>query len=68
MEASTREVDERRRVAIHVGRHQVSPVFPWATAATLALIRHGRLPGWVPIEQWTGLWGERHFAVLRACP
>ncbi|MFF4498651.1 class I SAM-dependent methyltransferase [Streptomyces sp. NPDC001546] len=68
VETSAREVDERRRVAIHVGRHQVSPVFPWATVGTLALVRHGRLSGWAPVEQWTSVSGERHFAVLRACP
>ncbi|MFD5892285.1 class I SAM-dependent methyltransferase [Streptomyces sp. NPDC060334] len=68
VETSAREVDERRRVAIHVGRRPVSPVFPWATVGTRALVRHGRLSGWAPVEQWTSLLGERHFAVLRACP
>ncbi|MFI5867980.1 class I SAM-dependent methyltransferase [Streptomyces sp. NPDC051546] len=67
VEASPLDVDERRRVRIHVGRHSVSPVFAWATVGTRALIRHGRLSGWSPFEQWTSLSGERHFVALRAC-
>ncbi|MFF3430343.1 class I SAM-dependent methyltransferase [Streptomyces sp. NPDC002602] len=67
VETSAREVDERRRVTIHVGRRPVSPVFPWATVGTRALVRHGRHSGWAPVEQWASLSGERHFAVLRAC-
>ncbi|MFF4321265.1 class I SAM-dependent methyltransferase [Streptomyces sp. NPDC001568] len=68
VETSARDVDERRRVAIHVGRRPAGPIFPWATVGTQALVRHGRLSGWAPLEQWTSLSGERHFAVLRACP
>ncbi|WP_327302139.1 methyltransferase domain-containing protein [Streptomyces sp. NBC_01298] len=67
VETSPREVDERRRVRIHIGHHSVGPVFPWATVGSGALVDHGRLSGWAPVEQWTSLLGERHFAVLRAC-
>lgn len=67
VETSAREVDERRRARIHLGRDPVGPVFPWATVGSGALVQHGRLSGWAPIEQWASLSGERHFAVLRAC-
>ncbi|MFJ5810933.1 class I SAM-dependent methyltransferase [Streptomyces sp. NPDC093093] len=67
VEASPSDVDERRRVRIHVGRQAVSPVFSWATVGARAVERHGRLSGWAPIERWTSLSGERHFVALRAC-
>ncbi|MFG2480696.1 class I SAM-dependent methyltransferase [Streptomyces fagopyri] len=64
-EASPAEVDERRRVRIHCGQLAVSPVFVWALVGPRALIRHARLSGWAPVEQWT-VPGPRHFVVLRA--
>ncbi|MFK0222340.1 class I SAM-dependent methyltransferase [Streptomyces vinaceus] len=67
VETSPVEVDERRRVRIHLGRHAVGPIFPWATVGTEALVRHASRSGWSPVEQWASLAGERHFAVLRAC-
>ncbi|CAM5291881.1 methyltransferase type 11 [Streptomyces avidinii] len=67
VEASPREVDERRRVRIHVGQCAVSPVFSWATVGVLALVRHGRLSGWAPVEQWTSRSGGRPFVAFRAC-
>ncbi|MFB6509111.1 class I SAM-dependent methyltransferase [Streptomyces virginiae] len=65
VEASPLDVDERRRVRIHSGQHAISPVFSWATVGSRALLRHARLAGWAPVEQWT-VPGTRHFVVLRA--
>ncbi|MCJ0872663.1 methyltransferase domain-containing protein [Streptomyces sp. AP-93] len=66
VETAPIDVDERRRVRIHAGRAAASPVFAWATVGTRALLRHGRMSGWTPVEQWAGPSGERHFVALRA--
>ncbi|MFF4894839.1 methyltransferase domain-containing protein [Streptomyces sp. NPDC001068] len=66
VETSPAEVDERRRVRIHIGQRPASPVFPWAVVGTHALIRHARLSGWTAAERWTTTSAERHFVALRA--
>ncbi|WP_330456409.1 methyltransferase domain-containing protein [Streptomyces sp. NBC_00820] len=66
VETSRDDVDERRRVRIHVGQRAASPVFSWAVVGTRALIRHGRLSGWTAVEEWTTSPADRHFVVLRA--
>ncbi|MFB7056069.1 class I SAM-dependent methyltransferase [Streptomyces vinaceus] len=68
VEAAPADVDERRRVRIHAGRKQASPVFAWANVGSRALMVHGGKSGWTPVEQWieASPAGERHFVALRA--
>ncbi|MCX4420286.1 class I SAM-dependent methyltransferase [Streptomyces mirabilis] len=66
VETSRADVDERRRVRIHVGQRAASPAFPWAVVGAHALMRHARLSGWAVAEEWATTSAERHFVALRA--
>ncbi|MEU1535530.1 methyltransferase domain-containing protein [Streptomyces fagopyri] len=66
VETAPADVDERRRVRIHVGQQAASPVFSWAIVGAHALIRHAWLSGWATAEQWEITSAERHFVALRA--
>lgn len=66
VETSLADVDERRRVRIHVGQQAASPVFSWAIVGAHALIRHAGLSGWAAAEQWVITSAQRHFVALRA--
>ncbi|MEU5535043.1 hypothetical protein [Streptomyces sp. NPDC020362] len=66
VETARADVDERRRVRIHVGQRAASPVFSWAVVGAHALIRYAQLSGWTATEEWTTNSAERHFVALRA--
>ncbi|MFG2294587.1 class I SAM-dependent methyltransferase [Streptomyces sp. NPDC048603] len=65
VETAQEDVDERRRVRIHVGRRPVGAFFPWAAVGAAALDRHARASGWITTERWSSAEG-RHFLALRA--
>ncbi|MFJ3641586.1 class I SAM-dependent methyltransferase [Streptomyces sp. NPDC090108] len=66
VETSRADVDERRRVRIHLGQRAASPQFPWAVVGARALARHARTTGWTTAEEWTTAHAGRHFVALRA--
>ncbi|MDX2592040.1 MULTISPECIES: class I SAM-dependent methyltransferase [Streptomyces] len=67
VETSGADVDERRRVRIHLDHQAASPAFAWAVVGARALVGHARLSGWTRVEQWSTGSHDRHFVVLRAC-
>ncbi|MFE0579696.1 class I SAM-dependent methyltransferase [Streptomyces sp. NPDC058874] len=65
VETAAADVDERRRVRVHAGRHPAGAVFPWAAVGASALDRHATASGWTATERWSSA-GGRHFVALRA--